>query len=63
MFCELCRLDGQDSAVFPPISRYAAARDLLHGDCFYPGLCEPLEDTERLIRGAIDYIQDAELLS
>ena len=60
---ELRRLGGQDAAVFPLISRYCTARDLLHGDCFYLGLCEPLDDTERLIRGAIDYIQDAELLS
>ena len=60
---ELRRLGNQDSAVFPLISRYCTVRDLLHGDCFYLGLCEPLDDTERLIRGAIDFIQDAELLS
>ena len=48
--------------VFPLTDRCAAARDFLHGDCFYPGLCEPVEDTERLIRGAMDYIRDAELL-
>ena len=60
---ELRTLGNQDPAVFPLINRYCTARDLLHGDCFYLGLCEPLDDTERLIRGAIDYIQDAELLS
>ena len=60
---ELRRLGSQDSAVFPLISRYATARDLLHGDCFYLGLCEPLDDTERRIRETADYIRDAELLA
>ena len=60
---ELRRLGNHDSDVFPLISRYCTARDLLHGDCFYLGLCEPLDDTERLIRGAMDFIQDAEMLS
>ena len=60
---ELRRLGNGDVAVAPLINRYAAARDFLHGDCFYLGLCEPVEDTERLIRGAADYIRDAEILS
>ena len=60
---ELRRLGDRDSGVFPLINRYAAARDFLHGDCFYLGLCEPLENTERLIRGSSDYIRDAELLA
>ncbi len=60
---ELRRLGSQDSAVFPLISRYCTARDLLHGDCFYLGLCEPLDDTERRIRETADYIRDAELLA
>lgn len=61
--CELRRLGNQDAAVFPLINRYCTARDLLHGDCFYLGLCEPLDDTERRIREAVDYIQDAELVA
>ena len=60
---ELRRLGDRATEVFPLINRYAAARDFLHGDCFYLGLCEPVENTARLIREAIDYIQDAELLS
>ena len=60
---ELRRLGHRVPDVFPLVNRYAAARDFLHGDCFYLGLCEPAEDTERLIRGAADYIRDAELLS
>lgn len=42
---------------------YYAARDVLHGDCFYSGLCDPLEDTMRLIRETADYIEKAELLA
>ena len=60
---ELRRLGNYATDVFPLISRYAAARDFLHGDCFYLGLCEPIDDTERLIRGAMDYIRDCEMLS
>ena len=36
-----------------------AGRSLLHGECFYNGLCEPLEDTERRIRRTAGYIEDA----
>ncbi len=60
---ELRRLGDRAPDVFPLVNRYAAARDFLHGDCFYLGLCEPIENTESLIRGAIDYILDAEMLS
>ena len=28
---------------------YHVNQDFLHGHCFYMGLCEPVEDTERLI--------------
>ena len=35
----------------------------LHGRCFYTGDCEPLDDTERLIRRTADYIADAERLA
>ena len=35
----------------------------LHHDCFYNGHCEPLEDTERLIRETAQYIEDAEALA
>ena len=60
---ELRRLGNQAPDVFPLIKRYAAAQDFLHGDCFYLGLCEPVEDTEGFIRGASNYIRDAESLS
>ena len=43
--------------------RYFARRALLHGECFYTGLCDPIDATERLIRETIDFIRDAERLA
>ncbi len=60
---ELRRLGARAPEVFPLVSQYAVARDFLHGDCFYMGLCEPVDDTERLIRGVADYIRNAESLA
>lgn len=42
---------------------YTTRRDVLHGDCFYTGLCEPVDAIERLIRETADFIQDAETLA
>ncbi len=53
------RLDGGESLV----SRYYVRIGRLHGDCFYKGLCDPMENTEILIRETIDYIRDAERLA
>jgi hypothetical protein len=51
---------GNDNAgVALLVNRYCAVRDLLHGDCFYFGLCDPIEDTERRIRQTLEYIDDA----
>ena len=52
-----------DAAVRPLSARYFESQGALHGDCFYSGMCEPLEDTERLIRETADYILDAERLA
>ena len=60
---ELRRLSAQDVAVRPLVRRYYSRQGILHGDCFYLGLCEPTEDTGRRIRETIDYIQDAENLA
>ena len=38
---------------------YYTRRNVLHGDCFYVGLCDPLEDTERQIRETDRYISEA----
>ena len=40
--------------------RYTARRDVLHGDCFYTGLCEPIDAIEEIIRETADFIRDAE---
>ena len=38
-------------------------RHVLHGHRFYMGLCDPLEDTESLIRETAGYIEDTERLA
>ena len=60
---ELRLLAGRDPAVRTLVGRYYSRQGVLHGDCFYLGLCEPLEDTERRIRETADYIADAERLA
>ena len=52
-----------DPAVRDLRSRYFERQGALHGDCFYTGWCEPMEDTELLIRETLNYIQDAERLA
>ena len=44
-------------------ARYYSRQVTLHGLCFYNGLCDPIEDTERRIRETADYIDDAERLA
>ena len=59
----LRQLAVQDDGVRQLTFGYYDARDVLHGDCFYSGLCDPLEDTLRLIRETTDYITEAERLA
>ncbi len=56
-------LASQDSSLQALVDRYASSRDFLHGDCFYLGLCDPVDDTERRIRDTDQYIRDAENLA
>ena len=56
---ELRKLGNDNAGVALLVNRYCAVRDLLHGDCFYFGLCDPIEDTERRIRQTLEYIDDA----
>ena len=44
-------------------ARYYERHGALHGECFYIGLCEPVEGIERLIRETTDYIDDARRLA
>ena len=43
--------------------RYYTRQGHLHGDCFYAGLCDPIDETERRIRETTAYIDDAESLA
>ena len=55
---------GRRSEVARSLSgRYGVVAQFLLHDCFYNGHCEPLEDTERLIRESAQYITDAEALA
>ena len=45
------------------VGRYYTRQGHLHGECFYAGLCEPIEGTERRIRMTADHIDDAERLA
>ena len=45
------------------VGRYYTRQGHLHGECFYNGLCEPIDDTERRIRETTAYIDDAERLA
>jgi len=56
-------LAAVDPALHSLQSRYFERQAALHGDCFYTGWCEPIADTERLIRETIEYVRDAEILA
>ncbi len=56
-------LASQDQRVRSLVGRYYSRMGALHGDCFYLGLCEPIDETERRIRQTVDYIVDAEALA
>ena len=44
------------------VGRYYTRQGHLHGDCFYAGLCEPIEGTERRTRKPAGYIDDTKRL-
>ena len=55
---------GRDSADARTLQgRLACSAQFLLHDCFYDGHCEPVEDTERLIRETAHYIADAEVFA
>ena len=57
------RLANADERARSLVGRYYSRQSLLHGDCFYLGICEPMETIERRIRETLQYIQDAEVLA
>ena len=57
------RLAQRDDRVESLVNRYYSRQSSLHGDCFYLGICEPVDLIERRIRETVQYIQDAEALA
>ena len=60
---QLRHLSSADEGVHRSMSHYYAAREALHGHCFYLGFCEPIDGTERLINETMDYITETERLA
>ena len=59
----LVRLATEDQVFRALRRRYHSRQSTLHGDCFYLGLCEPIDEIERRIRRTADYISDAARLA
>ena len=59
----LLRLAQDNPELRNLLGDYTTRRDVLHGDCFYTGLCEPVDAIERLIRETADFIHTAERLA
>ena len=59
----LLRLAQDHPEIRGLLGDYTTRRDVLHGDCFYTGLCEPADAIERLIRETANFIHTAENLA
>ena len=59
----LLKLAQDDPRLRTIQDRYFTRQSALHGDCFYTGLCEPIEAISRLIHETADFIHDAETLA
>ena len=59
----LATLAGTERAFRDLRRRYHSRQSTLHGECFYLGICEPVDEVERRIRQTADYITDAERLA
>ena len=60
---ELRVLARSDERIQPLRTRYSACIHELHSECFYNDHCDPEEFVEELIRGTVNYIEDAEVLA
>lgn len=60
---ELRRLGRQDQRVQELVGPYFTRAGFLHGQCFYDGMCEPVEAVEDDIRETTNYIQHAQELA
>lgn len=60
---QLNELAQRDARVESLLGRFYSRQAQLHGECFYLGLCEPLDTTTRRISETAEYIADAEALA
>ena len=59
----LATLATEDQAFRTLRRRYHSRQSVLHGDCFYLGICEPFGDVVGRIHRTADYISDAARLA
>ena len=59
----LLRLAGEDGNISSLVGRYYSRQGILHGTCFYLGICEPASEVHRRILQTADYISDAARLA
>ena len=57
------RVATEDSRVNRLMPRYYTRMAHLHGECFYLGFCDPLDETERRIRETADLINEIKALA
>lgn len=61
---EFLELAGEDKEIDGKLTgRYFTRESLLHGQCFYMGICEPKDQIERRIRETDQYVEDAKRLA
>ena len=59
----LLMLVEEDSSISSLVGRYYSRQGVLHGTCFYLGVCGPASEVDRRIIQTADYINDAERLA
>ena len=62
-FRAIRELRGQAPDLFQLSVWYGERQNILHGKCFYDGMCEPEDEVARDIRGTLGYIEEAETLA
>ena len=59
----LDQLASEDARVKSLVGRYYSRQTRLHGDCFYTGITDGIDEIERRIRETDLYLRDAEALA
>ena len=62
-FRAIRELRRQHPDVFQLSVQYGERQNVLHGKCFYDGMCEPEDEVIRDIRDTLGYIEEAETLA